>query len=76
MAEHDENVLMPMKMKLFETNANFKIDQKSLDELEVRVAEWFKENASIKVVDIKQSASGGGAGPMQLIVSVWYEPAA
>jgi hypothetical protein len=67
---------MPMKMKIFESNTNFKIDRKTLDELEIQVAEWLKENASIKVVDIKQSAAGGSGGPMQLFISVWYEPAA
>ena len=65
-----------MKVKIFESNTNFKIDRTSLDELESQVAEWLNENASIKVVDIKQSAAGVGGGPMQLFISVWYEPAA
>ena len=65
-----------MKVKIFESNTNFKIDRTSLDEPECRVAEWLKENTSIKVIDIKQSAAGGGGGPMQLFISVWYEPAA
>ena len=43
-----------MKVKIFESNTNFKIDRTSLDELESQVAEWLDENASIKVVDIKQ----------------------
>ena len=64
-----------MKMKIFESNANFKIDRKSLDAMEIQVAEWLKENPSIKVVDIKQSAAGGSSGPLQLFISVWYEPA-
>ena len=68
---------MPMKVKIFDayTKRLGKIDRSSLDELESQVAEWLKENASIKVVDIKQSATGGSWGPMQLFISVWYEPA-
>jgi hypothetical protein len=65
-----------MKVKIFESSNNHKIDRRSLDELESQVAEWLKENASIKVVDIKQSAAGGSGGPMQLFISIWYEPAA
>lgn len=65
-----------MKMKIFESNGNFKIDRKGLDALETQVAEWLKENPSIKVVDIKQSAAGGSGGPLQLFISVWYEPGA
>jgi len=64
-----------MKVKIFESNKNHKIDRSSLDELESQVAQWLKENAPIKVVEIKQSAAGGGGGPMQLFLSVWYEPA-
>jgi hypothetical protein len=64
-----------MKVKIFESCTNHKIERRSLDELESQVAEWLKENASIKVVDIKQSAAGGSGGPMQLFISIWYEPA-
>ncbi len=64
-----------MKVKIFESNTNFKLDRRSLDDLENQVAGWLKENASIKVVDIKQSAAGGSSGPMQLFISIWYEPA-
>lgn len=64
-----------MKVKIFESNTNFKLDRRSLDDLENQVAEWLKENASIKIVDIKQSAAGGSSGPMQLFISIWYEPA-
>ena len=49
-----------MKVKIFESNMNFKINRTSLDELESQVAEWLDENASIKGVDIKQSAAGVG----------------
>ncbi len=68
-----------MKVKIFTSTKSGicnKIDRTSLDELEGQVADWLKENPSIKFVDIKQSAAGGSWGPIQLFISVWYEPAA
>ena len=62
-----------MKVRIFETATNFKIDRGALDQLQDQVDLWLKENTGIKIVHIKQSASGGSAGPMQLFISVWYE---
>jgi hypothetical protein len=34
---------------------------------------WLREHPHIKVVDIRQSATGGSWGPMVFSISVWYE---
>jgi hypothetical protein len=36
---------------------------------------WLGENPGIKIVDIKQSANGGGTfwAPLLCLVSIWYE---
>ena len=36
---------------------------------------WLKDNPEVKVVEIKQSVAGGGLGPSQLLISLWYESA-
>ncbi len=41
--------------------------------MESEINAWLRENPNIKVVDIKQSASGGSWGPMLWSVSIWYE---
>lgn len=69
-----------MKVKIFDIYtrrlgfAN-RLERKFLNELEQQVDLWLEENRSIKVVDIKQSSAGGSWGPIQLFMSVWYEPA-
>ena len=60
-----------MKMKLFgKENA-----KKGLIvlELEKEINQWLAENPNIKIVDIKQSASGGSLHVTKLFVSIWYE---
>jgi hypothetical protein len=37
---------------------------------------WLSENPGIKIVDIKQSSSGGSFGSSLWFVSVWYEEGA
>jgi hypothetical protein len=41
--------------------------------LEDEINAWLRENPHIKVVDIRQSATGGSWGPMLWLISVWYE---
>ena len=44
-------------------------------DLEDEINAWLLQNPKIKLVDIKQSASGGSFAPSQWLVSVWYEEA-
>ena len=34
---------------------------------------WLREHPSIKIAEIRQSATGGSWGPMLWSISVWYE---
>ena len=61
-----------MKVKIFST---YLLRRKSLDRLEDQVNRWLKDHPEVKVVEIKQSTAGGGLGPSQVLVSLWYEPA-
>ena len=61
-----------MKVKLFAKKDSFFARRKNLD-LENEINEWLKKNPSIKVIEIKQSASGGSMEPATWLVSVWYE---
>ena len=49
--------------------------RKSQD-LEDEINAWLSQNPKIKVVDIKQSASGNSFEPTLWLISVWYEEAA
>ena len=44
--------------------------------LEAEINTWLSENPRIKVVDLKQSASGGSLSPNLWFISVWYEEGA
>jgi hypothetical protein len=46
---------------------------KKSQELETKINNWLSQNPKIKVVDIKQSASGGSYNPSLWLISVWYE---
>ena len=61
-----------MKVKVF---SNYLLSRKSLDKLEDQVNRWLKDNPEVKVMEIKQSWAGGGLGPGQLLISLWYESA-
>ncbi len=61
-----------MKVKVF---SNYLLRRKSLDQLEDEMNRWLADNPAVKVVEIKQSAAGGGLGPGQLLISVWFESA-
>ena len=45
-------------------------------ELEDEVNTWLEQNPGIKVMDIKQSASGGSWVKPQFFLTVLYEPSA
>ena len=44
-------------------------------ELEDEANTWLERNPSIKVMDIKQSSSGGSWVKPQLFIAILYEPA-
>ena len=46
---------------------------KKSQELETEINNWLSQNPKIKVVDIKQSASGGSYNPSLWLILVWYE---
>ena len=69
-----------MQVKVFEAGSGWfglinRIRRQNLDQLEHQVNRWLKDNPEVKVVEIKQSAAGGGLGPMQLLISLWHESA-
>ena len=67
-----------MQVKIFDAySSGFinRVKRPMLDSIEDRVNWWLRENPDVKVVEIRQSAAGGSWGPIQLIISVWYEPA-
>ena len=59
-----------MKMKLFGKEGS-----KKIFELEEEVNTWLEQNPKIKIIDIRQSASGGSLQDTKLYISVWYEDA-
>jgi hypothetical protein len=44
-------------------------------ELEDEVNAWLKQHPGIKIIDIRQCASGGSLQDTKLYISVWYEDA-
>lgn len=42
-------------------------------EIETEINTWLQQNPGIKVVDIKQSSSGGSFAESLWLISVWYE---
>ena len=66
-----------MQLKIFNAySSGFinRINQNMLDSIQDQVNRWLKDNPEVSVVDVKQSAAGGSWGPIQLMISVWYEP--
>ena len=61
-----------MELKVF---SSYLLRRKSLDQIEDQVNRWLKDNPEVKVAEIKQSVAGGGLGPSQLLISLWYESA-
>jgi hypothetical protein len=68
-----------MKVKLFWANnplgpARFTSSPPFGDEaLENEINQWLLDHANIKIIDIRQSASGGSWKPSLWLISVWYE---
>ena len=44
--------------------------------LQEEINKWLEDHPSIKIIDIKQSTSGGSLHVTKLFISVWYEEAA
>ena len=57
---------------LFGTKLSFKNGQ----DLENEINDWLDRHPSIKVVDVKQTASGGSFADSLWFISVWYEQSA
>ncbi len=65
-----------MKVKLFANYNPLGRKGGNLLKFELEISAWLDQNPGIKVIDIKQSASGGSFSLSQLFVSVFYELAA
>ncbi len=64
-----------MKMRLFSiTNKNKK--EVDVSDLEREINAWMEQNPGIKIIDIRQSASGGSMASTKVFISVWYEQSA
>lgn len=59
-----------VKMKLFGKEGS-----KEILGLEDEVNVWLTQNPDVKIVDIKQSASGGSLHDTKLYIAIWYEEA-
>lgn len=59
-----------MKIKLFGKEGSKKVFG-----LEEEVNTWLEQHPTIKIVDIRQSASGGSLQDTKFYISVWYEDA-
>jgi hypothetical protein len=46
------------------------------ENLEREINAWLQQNPRVKIVDIKQSASGGSYAGSLWLISLWYEEAA
>jgi hypothetical protein len=66
-----------MKIKLFWKNkplgGGLFSAGKNAHALEEQINTWLSENPRIRIVDIKQSSSGGSFAPDLWLISVWYE---
>jgi hypothetical protein len=63
-----------MKVKLFWSN-NPRGGRKGANPnlFEDQINAWLRENPRIKVLDIKQSATGRSFNPSLWLISIWYE---
>lgn len=72
-----------MQVKLFWKNEPMKpgaglghgLSGKNAEGFEAEINAWLREHPNIKVVDIRQSASGGSFAGSLWLISVWYEEA-
>ena len=71
-----------MKVKLFWANNPlgptrlFSTAPFNDEALETEINRWLRDHPKIKIIDIKQSASGGSWKPSLWLISVWYEEGA
>ena len=65
-----------MKVKLFSKDNPLAQKGKNQLDFENEINEWLEKNPSIKVINIKQSVSGGSFSYSQWFISVWYEEVA
>ena len=70
-----------MKVKLFWKDhplgpGLFSWSNKNACALEDQINAWLSENPRVRIVDIKQSASGGSWAASLWLISVWYEEGA
>jgi hypothetical protein len=72
-----------MRVKLFWKNEpmkpgaflGFSLTAKNAQDFEAELNAWLRDNPRIKIVDIRQSASGGSLAGSLWLISVWYEEA-
>ena len=63
-----------MQVKIFSKCGGYfsKLSQIA-SQLEQDVNAWLENHPGIKIIDIKQSSSGGSLEPAKHIISIWYE---
>lgn len=62
-----------MRVKLFSKKEGyFKKNSTASTEFEQEINSWLQANPSIKIIEIKQSSSGGSLEPAIHLISVWY----
>ena len=64
-----------MLVKMFaRASGHFTSVGRAATKLEREINAWLEANPGIRVVQMKQSSSGGSFEPSKLWVSIWYEP--
>ena len=63
-----------METKIFGISQGyFRKISKAAFHLQEEINAWLAANPGIKIIDIKQSSSGGSVEPSNIIISIWYE---
>ena len=62
-----------MKAKLFFVKNMEKGKPEPRQVLEDEINTWLTQNTNIKVIDIKQTSSGGSFSLSSVCISLWYE---
>jgi hypothetical protein len=71
-----------MRVKLFWKNdplgprRKSSFSEENARALESEINAWLRDNSMVKIVEIKQTASGGSYGPSLWLISVWYKEGA
>ena len=63
-----------MRVKLF-SMYQLPAAELNLSGLEEEINAWLAQNSHVRIVDVKQSATGGSLAPSLWLVTVWYEEA-